>query len=67
MKTDAPTRKTTRAETAAEPASHGQLRDQVASEMEAFLRAGGRVQEVERGKRADPPRPPKGHYGSRPI
>lgn len=43
------------------------LREQMASEVEAFLKAGGRVQEVERGKRADPPKKPESQYGSRPI
>lgn len=43
------------------------LREQVAQDIEAFLRAGGRVEKVERGERADPPRKPKSRYGSRPI
>lgn len=43
------------------------LRSQMASEVEAFLKAGGKVEQVERGKRADPPRKPESQYGSRPI
>lgn len=43
------------------------LREQMASEVEAYLKAGGRVQEVERGKRSDPPRKPQTQYGSKPI
>ncbi len=43
------------------------LRSQMASEVEEFLKAGGKVEQVERGKRADPPRKPESQYGSRPI
>lgn len=43
------------------------LRSQMANEVEAFLKAGGKVEQVERGKRADPPRKPESQYGSRPI
>ncbi|MEP4547150.1 MAG: hypothetical protein ABJ000_13315 [Saccharospirillum sp.] len=43
------------------------LRSQMAGEVEAFLKAGGKVEQVERGKRADPPRKPESQYGSRPI
>ncbi|WP_028671132.1 hypothetical protein [Saccharospirillum impatiens] len=43
------------------------LRSKMASEVEAFLEAGGKVEKVERGKRADPPRKPESQYGSRPI
>ncbi|WP_108126327.1 hypothetical protein [Saccharospirillum mangrovi] len=47
--------------------SRDELRAQVANDVEAFLAAGGEVQEVERGKRADPPKAPSNQYGSRPI
>lgn len=47
--------------------SRDELRAQMANEVEAFLAAGGEVQEVERGKRADPPKAPSNQYGSRPI
>lgn len=43
------------------------LRSKMASEVDAFLKAGGKVEQVERGKRADPPRKPQSQYGSRPI
>lgn len=48
-------------------ANRDQLRAKVANDVEAFLAAGGEVQEVERGKRADPPKAPSNQYGSRPI
>lgn len=43
------------------------LRSKMASEVEDFLKSGGKVEQVERGKRADPPRKPESQYGSRPI
>lgn len=43
------------------------LRSKMASEVEDYLKAGGKVEQVERGKRADPPRKPESQYGSRPI
>ncbi|MFG1495012.1 hypothetical protein ABMA57_00170 [Saccharospirillum sp. HFRX-1] len=49
------------------PKSRDELRAKVASDVEAFLAAGGEVKEVERGKRADPPKAPSNQYGSRPI
>ena len=42
-------------------------REEMASEIEAFLAKGGRVTEVERNVRADPPKKPESNYGSRPI
>lgn len=49
------------------PETRKSMREQMASEVEAFLKAGGRVQVVEEGERADPPRKPESQYGSRPI
>jgi len=43
------------------------VRIKMANEVENFLKAGGKVEQVERGKRADPPRKPESQYGSRPI
>lgn len=43
------------------------LRDQMASDVEAFLSRGGKIQEVEQGFQADPPRKPESKYGSQPI
>lgn len=43
------------------------LRDQMASDVEAFLSRGGKIQEVEQGFQADPPRKPISKYGSQPI
>jgi hypothetical protein len=48
-------------------ADREELRSKMASEVEDFLNAGGKVEKVERGKRADPPRKPESQYGSRPI
>ena len=42
-------------------------RDQVASEIEAFLAQGGGITSVEANLRADPPKKPESNYGSRPI
>lgn len=47
--------------------SRDELRAKVADDVQAFLAAGGEVKEVERGKRADPPKAPSNQYGSRPI
>ena len=43
------------------------LREQMADQVEAYLKAGGQVEVVERGKRSDRPRKPNSQYGSRPI
>lgn len=42
-------------------------RDEVASEIEAFLAQGGGITSVEANLRADPPKKPESNYGSRPI
>lgn len=42
-------------------------RDEMASDIEAFLAKGGEVTSVERNVRADPPKKPESNYGSRPI
>jgi len=48
-------------------AERKRLRDEMASDIEAFLAQGGQVTEVERNVRADPPKKPESNYGSRPI
>ena len=42
-------------------------RDEVASEVEAFLAQGGGITAVDANVRADPPKKPESNYGSRPI
>lgn len=39
------------------------LRSQLASDVEAFLSQGGRIEEVPQDVRADPPRLPQSNYG----
>ncbi|WP_094705281.1 hypothetical protein [Hahella sp. CCB-MM4] len=43
------------------------IRDQLQSDIEAFLQRGGTVQNIEDNVRADPPRKPDLQYGSGPI
>lgn len=43
------------------------VRAQVADDVQAFLARGGKIQEVEQGFQADPPRKPQNKYGSHPI
>ena len=42
-------------------------RDEVASEVEAFLAHGGGITSVDANVRSDPPKKPESNYGSRPI
>jgi hypothetical protein len=48
-------------------ASRQKLREQMASEIEAFLAKGGKISQIEPNVTADPPRKPDTDYGSRPI
>lgn len=48
-------------------AERQRLRDQVASEVEAFLAQGGGIKTIDNNVRADPPKKPESNYGSRPI
>ena len=48
-------------------ASRQKLRSQMDSEVEAFLKKGGSINEIEPNVMADPPRKPTSNYGSRPI
>lgn len=47
--------------------SRANVRNVVASDVEEYLKTGGKVEEVPRGMRADPPKKPVSNYGSRPI
>lgn len=48
-------------------ASRQKLRNQMENQVEAFLKSGGSINEVEPNVMADPPRKPTSNYGSRPI
>jgi SutA RNAP-binding domain len=43
------------------------VRQQLSSDIEAFLSKGGNVQNVDNNVRADPPKKPSMNYGSAPI
>ncbi|WLQ12257.1 hypothetical protein O5O45_21260 [Hahella aquimaris] len=43
------------------------IREQLQSDIEAFLQRGGQVQTIANDVRADPPRKPDMQYGSNPI
>lgn len=43
------------------------VRQQLSSDIEAFLSKGGNVQSVDNNVRADPPKKPSMNYGSAPI
>lgn len=47
--------------------SRRKLREQLQSEVEAFLARGGKIQQVEANITADPPQKPANNYCSRPI
>jgi len=48
-------------------ASRKKLRNKMDADVEAFLRGGGQISEIEDNVMADPPRKPQSNYGSRPI
>lgn len=48
-------------------ASRQRLRDQLTSDVEAFLAKGGKIDVVDPNTTADPPRRPESNYGQRPI
>jgi hypothetical protein len=54
-------------ELARTPECNANVRQEMASEVEAFLAQGGAVTEVQRGQRTDLPKKPENKYGSRPI
>ena len=45
------------------PEARAMERDQLASDIEAFLEQGGKVSEIPKGERADPPKKPENNYG----
>ena len=45
------------------PEARATERDQLASDIEAFLKKGGKVAEIPKGERADPPKKPENNYG----
>ncbi|WP_439135914.1 hypothetical protein [Pseudomaricurvus sp.] len=47
--------------------SRKRLRDQLQSEVEAFLARGGQIQRVDPNTTSDPPQRPSNNYCSRPI
>jgi hypothetical protein len=46
-----------------EAAARAAARDQLAADVEAFLKRGGAIMEVPKDFRADPPRKPQNNYG----
>ncbi len=45
------------------PQARAEKRDELASDVEKFLKSGGKVAEIPKGERADPPRKPENNYG----
>jgi hypothetical protein len=45
------------------PEARADERDQLEKDIDAFLRSGGKVAEIPRGERADPPKKPENNYG----
>ena len=45
------------------PEARAEDRDQLASDVQAFLQGGGEVRQIARGERADPPKKPENNYG----
>jgi hypothetical protein len=43
------------------------IRTELQSQVELFIRGGGEIQEIEPNVMADPPQKPTNNYGSRPI
>lgn len=48
-------------------ASRQRLRDQLSSDVEAYLARGGKIDQVDTNVSADPPKRPENNYGQRPI
>lgn len=51
------------ADTATSQTAKESMRQQLAADVEAFLAAGGQIQEVPHDYRADPPKKPENNYG----
>ena len=47
--------------------SRAKIRDELSSQIEAFLTGGGAINQIEPNVVADPPKKPTSNYGSRPI
>lgn len=47
--------------------SRARIRDELSSQIEAFLSDGGTINQIEPNVCADPPKKPTSNYGSRPI
>lgn len=45
------------------PESRAEERTQLEKDLQAFIEKGGKVAEIPRGERADPPRKPENNYG----
>ena len=45
------------------PEARAEKRGELAADVEKFLRSGGKVAEIPKGERADPPRKPENNYG----
>ena len=45
------------------PEARAEKRNELADDVEKFLRSGGAVLEIPRGERAEPPRKPESNYG----
>ena len=45
------------------PEARAETRNELADDVEKFLKAGGTVAEIPQGERADPPRKPENNYG----
>ena len=45
------------------PEAKAEDRDQIANDIEQFLKGGGEVTAIAKGERADPPRKPENNYG----
>jgi len=45
------------------PEARAEERDQLADDVQAFLKRGGAVDKIARGERADPPKKPENNYG----
>ncbi len=45
------------------PEAREEERSDIADAVEAFLKSGGKVTEVPKGERADPPKKPENNYG----
>ena len=45
------------------PEARAEERSQLEQDLERFLKSGGKVAEIPKGERADPPRKPENNYG----